>query len=618
MSHLAVKSDDAARPERITSTSRSTPRDNRSLQWSHWTLWRAIGGCLATFACVALVYVAIGGVAVYQGLQQRAAITRQEAEAHYQRGLQHLQNGAYELAIAEFEHTLRLDPGHRQARDALRDAKTFVMAQPTPTSATLNEALASLLKEAETLIQQQNWAEAAERVLQLRDLDPEFQPQRISELLFQTNSQLGWQLLKQGQVAAAKNAFERALRERPDDPELTRQVDLATLYLSAKDAWGTNWPQAINYLEQLYTLVPDYLDVRLLLAQAYENYGDTLGRQSTWCAAETQYMQAAMLQPSESIQRKYANASWRCANPTPTPIPIAMLESMTPQPDTPNSATSAWNVRPPAKTQPSGSIFFSQFDKENNRWQIAAVHLPDGVTRIVLTDGSQPSVSRDGRLVAYHSERGDSIGIHVFDLSAALDTRATRYEEDVTPDWAPDGTRFVFPSRRSGDRKWIIYIGWADGRSEAVTLVDGRTPAWSPDGSQIVYQGTDPQGNNPGLYLIPAEGGPSNRLTDHESDRAPAWSPDGSRIAYMSSRNGRWQLYLIDLASGISQQITHSDGNDGLPVWSPDGLYLAFVSDRDGGWGIYVIPANGGEATRVADWSANRQDWLLERIAWAP
>jgi TolB protein len=147
-------------------------------------------------------------------------------------------------------------------------------------------------------------------------------------------------------------------------------------------------------------------------------------------------------------------------------------------------------------------------------------------------------------------------------------------------------------------------------------LVDGRTPAWSPDGTQVAYQGTDPQGNNPGLYLVDAGGGPSTRLTDHESDRAPAWSPDGSRIAFMSSRDGRWQLYVVDTQGGALQPLAQSGGNDGLPVWSPDGSQIAFVSDRDGTWGVYVTPAAGGQATRVADWGGSRKDWLIERISW--
>ncbi|MDW8071776.1 MAG: hypothetical protein RMK79_09905 [Anaerolineae bacterium] len=565
-----------------------------------------------------LMYIGIGGVAVYQGLQQRAAITRQEAEAHYQRGLQHLQNGAYELAIAELEHTLRLDPTHRPARDALRDAKTFAMTQPTPTSATLNEALVSLLKEVEALVQQQRWAEAAERASQLRDLDPTFQPQRVSEILFETYSNLGWQLLRLGLVDNDMVAFENELKERPDDPELGRQVDLATLYLSSQAAWNSDWPQAIHYLEQLYTLVPDYLDVRIRLARAYESYGDNLGAQSDWCAAMNQYMQAAMLQPGEGIQGKYATASWRCANPTPTPLPIALQDSHMSSPEASNATAGVQSRHPSTTSRIGGTIYFSRFNEENSQWQILGIDLKDGTTRVVLTDGSQPAISPDGQALAYRSERGDSIGIHVYDLSTAQDTRATWYSEDVTPDWAPDGTRFVFPSRRSGDRKWIIYVAWADGRSEAQPLIEGRTPAWSPDGSRIAYQGTDPQGNNPGLYLIPAAGGPTSRLTDHESDRAPAWSPDGSRIAYMSSQGGRWQLYVVELPSGTRRQLISSDSNDGLPVWSPDGAYLAFVSDRGGRWGIYIVSALGGAVTRVTDWGTGWQDWLIERIAWAP
>ena len=580
----------------------------------HWTFWRAVGGCAVAFICVVLVYLGVGGAAVYQGLQERTAMTRQEAEVHYQRGLEHVQQGDYELAVAEFEHTLRLDPTHRQARDALRDAKTVAMAQPTPTSATLNEALNAILAEVESLVQQQKWAEAAERLAQLRDLDPSFQAGRVSELLFQANFNLGQQLTQQGQVAEAGKAYERALKERPDDPEAGRQFDLASLYLAAKSAWGSNWPQAINSLEQLYTLIPDYVDVAQLLSQAYEGYGDALAAQNSWCDAEPQYMQAAMLQPGAAIQDKQARAKRICETPTPA-VPAIQTGASTTLTAT-TALTGAATPGPAAAESASGSILLSWFNKGNGLWEIVAVPPSGGPPSVVLENGTQPAVSTDGRLLAYHSEVGDSIGIHVRDLVSGQDTRATQFMEDVTPDWAPDGAKFAFPSRRSGNRRWTVYVGWADGRGDAVTLVDGRTPAWSPDGTQVAYQGTDPQGNNPGLYVVGAGGGPSNRITDHESDRAPAWSPDGSRIAFMSSRGGRWQLYVLAVKGGALQPFAQSGGNDGLPAWSPDGSRLAFVSDRDGTWGVYVTPAAGGQTTRVADWGGSRKDWLIERISW--
>jgi hypothetical protein len=560
------------------------------------------------------VYLAIGGVAVYEGLQERAHLTRQEAEAHYQRGLEQVQATAYELAIAEFEHALRLDPTHREAREALREAKTIALAQPTPTSATLNEALHTILAEAESLVEQQAWGSAVERLYQLRDLDSSFEAERVSRLLFEANRNLGEQLLGEGQVAEAHQAFERALRERPDAADVSRQFDLASLYLSARSAWGNDWPLAINYLEQLYTLVPDYVDVAQLLFQAYDSYGDALAAEGAWCQAEPQYMQAMMLQPERSVQDKQADAKQRCETPTPTPLVVSPSTSATVtapaaggRPDDPD-ANAGLSV--------AGTILLSRFNRQDNRWEIVAVGAGGGNPTVVLIDATQPAVSPDGRQLAYHSERSDSIGIHVTDLTTGEDTRSTNFVEDVTPDWAPDSTKFVFPSRRSGDRRWVVYIGWADGRGEAVTLVDGRTPAWSPDGAQVAYQGTDPQGNNPGLYLVSAGGGPSMRLTEHESDRAPSWSPDGSSIAYMSSRSGRWQLYVVPAEGGPSQPLGESGSNDGLPAWSPDGARIAFVSDRDGGWGVYTMSAAGGPATKVADWGENRADWLVERLSW--
>jgi TolB protein len=84
----------------------------------------------------------------------------------------------------------------------------------------------------------------------------------------------------------------------------------------------------------------------------------------------------------------------------------------------------------------------------------------------------------------------------------------------------------------------------------------------------------------------------------------------------MSSQAGNWEIYSINVLSGTLTRLTRASGNDGLPTWSPDGKYLAFVSDRDGSWGIYMMPASGGKATRVADWSDEFSDWLVERIDW--
>ncbi len=600
-----------------------------------WTFWRAAGGCLLAFACILLIFVGIGTVATYQGLKERAALNREQATVHYERGLAHLQADEYELAIAEFEHTLRLDPAHREAREALRDAKTTVVTQPTPTSATLNEATLAIFAEAEALFQQQSWEEAVQRLTQVRDLAPDFRAQEVSDMLYTAYFNLGKQWVSSEHVSEGIYAFEQALVERPGEPDASRQLDLASLYASARATWGADWPNTIDYLEQLYTLTPDYLDVESALYEAYESYGDDLAAEEAWCLAELQYKEATMLKPGQSIQAKWDQAARLCRPPSPSPS--------TRPPSIAGTATvTATRLSSLATSSARGAILFSRFNQKAMRWEILAASPGGGNPTVVLTDATQPAASPNGRLLAYHAEVNESEGLHVFNMATGEDVRVTTYREDVTPDWAADNLRLVFPSQRSGDRRWQIHIAWADGKGESVILVDGRTPAWSPGGDLIAYQGTDPQGNNPGLYLISATGGPSARFTQDQSDQAGAWSPGCARLdvtlsdrgavtqspgasssancqlLFMSTRSGNWELYTADVPGGTVTRLTNSPANEGLPAWSPDGKSIAFVSDQGGSWGIYVMPAAGGQATRVADWGEEHPDWLVERIDWIP
>lgn len=358
--------------------------------------------------------------------------------------------------------------------------------------------------------------------------------------------------------------------------------------------------------------------------------------EEAWCLAELQYKEAILLKPSSAEQAKWDEAGRLCRMPTPTPT----IPGRTASPAITSTATvTATSGSAQTTLSASGSILFSRFNDKDMEWEIVAVAPGGDVPAVILSDATQPATSGSGQLIAYHAELDESEGIHVFNVATGKDVRATTFREDVTPDWAPDNLRFVFPSQRSGDRRWQVYIGWADGKGDPVPLVEGRTPAWSPDGTLIAYQGTDRQGNNPGLYLIGVEGGPAIRLTGSESDRAPAWSPECAqgvpavdngtsaspsrdsaasdcRIAFMSSKDGNWEIYVVEVLSGTLKRLTTSRGNDGLPTWSPDGRLLAFVSDRDGRWGVYITPARGGDAVKVADWGEEHADWLVERIAW--
>jgi Tol biopolymer transport system component len=68
-------------------------------------------------------------------------------------------------------------------------------------------------------------------------------------------------------------------------------------------------------------------------------------------------------------------------------------------------------------------------------------------------------------------------------------------------------------------------------------------------------------------------------------------SPCGKRIAYRSSRNGFFNLYIMDIDGANIRQLTDGPWRDNFPVFSPAGDEIAFSSNRDG------IPDKSGYRT---------------------
>lgn len=164
------------------------------------------------------------------------------------------------------------------------------------------------------------------------------------------------------------------------------------------------------------------------------------------------------------------------------------------------------------------------------------------------------------------------------------------------------GTTFI----QGKDHDFSIYMMDDDGsnvRKLTDTPFSEKSARWSPDGKAIAFSRdidialtTKMQTE---LFIMDVEGTYEIRLTDHPEIDGPdlAWSPDGKQIAFVSTRNGKLDIHVIDVASRAVKQLTNNAVLGGLsaaPDWSPDGEHIAYEQVvRGQGRTIYTMDANG-------------------------
>ncbi len=180
----------------------------------------------------------------------------------------------------------------------------------------------------------------------------------------------------------------------------------------------------------------------------------------------------------------------------------------------------------------------------------------------------------------------------------------------------------AFASMRAGLPQ--IYLINTDGTGlQLITKMDNGAcqPSWSSDGSQLVFTSPCPSRgevndslyNNSSLYIINADGtGLKTLTTTPGSAYDPAWSPDGKQIAFTSLRDGRKEIYTLNVDSGAVTRLTNSTGDveNSQPAWSPLGNRIAYVVKRFGAYQVWVMSDTGQDNVQVAHSGQQLWDYL--------
>jgi hypothetical protein len=162
-----------------------------------------------------------------------------------------------------------------------------------------------------------------------------------------------------------------------------------------------------------------------------------------------------------------------------------------------------------------------------------------------------------------------------------------------TPAVSADGSSIAYIHEDRGKGTlWIVPRGPTQARPPLPQQIvagsyDVRDATFTPSGSLIIsakFRGRTR------IFRAPSAPGNAPELLISEDDDvdSPAVSPDGQLMAYRSLIHRRWQLVVLDLASGRKQSLTHGDCNAYSPTWLDRNTVL-YATDCGRGLGLTAL-----------------------------
>lgn len=184
--------------------------------------------------------------------------------------------------------------------------------------------------------------------------------------------------------------------------------------------------------------------------------------------------------------------------------------------------------------------------------------------------------------------------------------------------WSPDGKNIAFVSQSHGEDA-LRLVNVKD-KDIYKTLKFGFnamvSPSWGgADGNTIVFTGV--RDGRSDLYKLDLATEELHRLTnDYYEDQEPSISPDGRLVVFASDRPspnstdpnavtsleyGTYNLYTYDLQTGEIKALTTGPDRKRYPSWSPDGNKLCYVGNYNGIDNLYILEMDSLKSYPLTD-----------------
>lgn len=223
-----------------------------------------------------------------------------------------------------------------------------------------------------------------------------------------------------------------------------------------------------------------------------------------------------------------------------------------------------------------------------------------------------PVWSRDGKYIAFASNRAGNFDVYVMNANGGTPTRLTYNSSNDFPyDFSPDGKNVIFGSARNIQSSNVRFysprlfqnlysVPVAGGKAILVSGAGMENAHYNSKGNQIVFQDRkgyeDPWRKHQtssvtrDVWIMNVKNNTYQKLTaDNIEDREPIWSNDDQSIYYLSEKNGNQNIFVRNLSTNNESQLTQFKNNPVRHLSASNNNTLCFSYDGE----IYTLSAGG-------------------------
>jgi Tol biopolymer transport system component len=234
----------------------------------------------------------------------------------------------------------------------------------------------------------------------------------------------------------------------------------------------------------------------------------------------------------------------------------------------------------------------------------------------LLSRKSLPLFSLDGSRLSFQVWRpGEGSVVYTATGAGRDPAPAGNVSALAGANWSAEG-RLVMVVKGTPDHVRLVEVDPGSGRER--TLRELPPAGWlrlSPDGKEVAFM----CGGEPVFAVCVAgvEGGEPRRLVAPESGAGwPVWSPDGRHLALELFDGEDTYVAVVPRTGGMPRRLTHESGQSWPHSWTPDGQGVVFAGQRQGIWNVYAVDVASGRQRRLT--SHGRAVATVRYPAWSP